>query len=176
MKRAVVLLVALSAVMFACGDDDDGDAGGVSTEAGGAAASTPAGGSTAAGGDEYCTALDAYKTSRDEFAAAVEHGATPDEIEAAVTNEGTAFMALVDVAPDDIADDLAAIAGPTDSFLEAFAGVDYDVDQLTMDNAGVAEALNQLDGPDYIEATLSVDAYNLETCDVTIGDWQPAVP
>ena len=43
---------------------------------------------------------------------------------------------------------MSALAGPTDSFIEALAEVDYDTGALTTDNAAAAEALNQLDGPD----------------------------
>jgi len=177
-RRALVLLAALSTLVLACGDDDDGDDAGAATTAADdapsvAAGSTSAGGSTAAGaGSDYCIALAAFKTSRDEFVAVAASGtATPEQIETAITNQGSAFMALVDAAPSDIAGDMAAIAGPMDSLIEALADVDYEIGSLTTDNAAVAEALNQLDGPDYIEATASVDAYNLENCGITIGDW-----
>jgi hypothetical protein len=176
-RRALLLFAALSTLLVACGDDDD-DTGAATAAAddatGVAAGSTIAAGGTAAiGGSDYCTALATFKTARDDFAAVVaDESSTPEQFETAITNEGDAFMALVEVAPADIATDLGAIAGPTDSLIEAFTEVDYDVASLTTDNAAAAEALNQLDGPDYIEATLSVDAYNQETCGITIGDWQ----
>ena len=180
MKRALVLLVALPILVMACGDDDDGagaatsatdDATGVAADSTAAEAGTDAG-----DGSDYCTALAAFKTSRDEFAAVVADGSsTPDQFETAITNEGSTFMALVDASPADVATDLGAIAGPVDSLIEALTEVDYDVASLTTDNAAAMEALNQLDGPDYIEATSSVDSYNLETCGITIGDWQAIV-
>jgi hypothetical protein len=70
---------------------------------------------------------------------------------------------------------MGAIAGPTEAFIEALDEVDYDLDTLTTANAAAAEALNQLRGPDYIEATESVDAYSLETCGIAVGDWEPVV-
>ena len=88
----------------------------------------------------------------------------------------TAFTALVDTAPADIATDMSAIAGPMVAYTDALAEVDYDVASLTTANAAAAEALNQFLGPDYTEATLSVDAYGLENCGITIGDWQAVVP
>jgi hypothetical protein len=174
----VVLFAALSSLVMACGDDDDGDdAAAATTVAGDAGDSTAAEGSTAAGGGEYCTALAAFKTSTDEFVAVVASGtATPEQTETAITEHGLAFRALLDAAPADIQGDLGALAGPTDSFIDALAEVEYDVGSLTTENAAVAEALNQLDGPDYIEATESVDAYGLENCGITIGNWQPVGP
>jgi hypothetical protein len=168
-RRTLVLLAALSTVMIACGDDDDSDDPG--------AAPTAEGGTAAGDGDDYCTALTEFKASREQFATLVASGtATPEEIQAAITAESAAFSALLDTAPADIQDDMGAIAGPTDSFIEALDEVDYDVGSLTTDNAAVAEALNQLDGPNYIESTESVDAYGLENCGITIGDWRLPVP
>ena len=102
--------------------------------------------------------------------------ATPEQIETSIAEHGAAFRVLLDAAPADIQGDMSALAGPMDAFVEALAEVDYDVGALTTDNAAAAEALNQLKGPDYIEATESVDAYGLENCGITIGDWQAVVP
>ncbi len=178
-KRALVLLAVLSTFVIACGaDDDDGDdAAAVTTAAvdatGVAGGSTTAAGSTpAGGGSDYCTALVAYKTSRDEFAALVASGtATPEQIQTAITNQGSAFNVLVDAAPSDIAGDLGAISNAMVSLLEALAEVDYDLGSLTTENAAAAEALNELDEPVFFEAVATVDGYNLEHCGITMGDW-----
>jgi hypothetical protein len=178
-KRALVLVVALSSLLIACGDDDDAgdattsadDAAGVGADPGTATVGTGGGADS-----DYCAALATFKTSRDELAAVVaDTSSTPDQFKTAIADQGSAFMALVDASPADIATDMGAIAGPMDSLVEAFEEVDYDVASLTTDNAAAVEALNQLDGPDYIEATLSVDSYNAEHCGITIGDWQAVV-
>ena len=181
-KSAVVLLAALATVLTACGDDDDAADAPVVTSAGGDATAvagdvtTPDGGTAAGEGDAYCAALAAFKSSREEFrAVATSESSTPDKIETAITQLDLAFRALLDVAPAAIQGDLGAIAGPTEAFIEALDEVDYDPDTLTTANAAAAEALNQLRGPDYTEATESVDAHGLENCGITVGDWQAIV-
>ena len=175
MRRTLVLLAAVPALLIACGDDDDGDdAGGATTAA--ASATTAAGdattatGGTGPGGSEYCDALTDYKATSEEFAPVMASGtATPEQLEEAITAQKTSLTALLDAAPGDIQGDMNAIAGPTFAFIEALEEVGYDLTALE-DNAAAAEALNQLDSPDYIEATESVDAYGLENCGISIGE------
>ncbi len=173
MKRTLILLAAVSTVLIACGGDDDDDTAAATTAGG--AATTAAGGSTGGSAEgensEYCIALTEFKATRDEYAPVLASGtATPEEIETAITAQRESFEALLDTAPADIQGDMNGLAGPTFAFFDALQEVGYDLGAMTTDNAAANEALNQLNSPQYIEASESVDAYGIENCGIKIGE------
>lgn len=183
MRRLLILLALVALMAAACGGDDSSaegdDTGGDDTAA--SAEDDTGGDDTASGGDD--TGGDDTASGGDDTAAATGGGegsdfcdrwtseeedlgpdtfdffATPDELEATVTESLEAFDEVRDSAPDEIRADVDVLY---DNFSE--------LAQLLEDNdwnyLAIAEDAPTLDGQAAIEASANIDAY----CGVADGD------
>lgn len=88
------------------------------------------------------------------------------------TAVGNAFQQLVDVlvqaaelAPDEIAADVALVAGGMTSLDAALAEVDYDFDALAASGSG-GEVLEAVNAPVFTDAGARLAAYRVQVCDL----------
>jgi hypothetical protein len=116
--RTLAVVLAVMALLAACGDDSDSEA------AGGDDASTSTEATTGFDQEAFCDAAGAFATASDGAADAD----APDEVEERVTAMSGTADAIVEVAPEDVTDDAQAFADAIDGLEQYAADRNYEVD------------------------------------------------
>ena len=145
MKRSAALLLPLAVTfgLVACGDDDDG------------------GGDAADGDSEWCALAQRFE-DQDDLLSDVDF-TDPEAMQAAFDDATSLMDEAVDAAPDEIADDVEATSDAFAEYRELLEDADFDI--MNVDTAEFESI-----GTDIEEATERVDAYNERVCGITSED------
>jgi hypothetical protein len=139
MKRSAALLFPLAVTfgLVACGDDDDG------------------GGDAADSDSEWCD-LARDVEAQDDLLSDVDF-TDPDAMRSALDDATGLMDDAVDVAPDEIADDVEATSNAFNEYREILADADYDI--MDVDTAAFENI-----GTEVEDASERIDAYNERVC------------
>ena len=176
-RRLGAVLLVLMVVLAASGCNDD-DGGNETGERDDTEATTPTadGATTTAGEDDETDGDFTGEDSEElcEFAremqdAEVFGGDTtdPEELESQIESLEVAIERLNELAPDEIADDLAVSTAAIQPIIDLYRDNDYDMAAIQQAIAENPDLFASLDDPAIAQANTNVDAYFADVCGIT---------